>query len=527
MRRAMSCSLALAGCIVLVLATPVSAEKRGVTVEGKAAADYVAAQVGKSWAVVIGVDRYEKVEGLKYAVADAKAIADLFKARGFEVATLYDQQATFQNILTELGTKLVNRVSEHDRVVIFFAGHGETHKAKGGREMGYLLPVGGDLRNLAGTSMNMSMIRDLTDALPAKQVLFLVDVCYGGIAGGMRSPGKVTVDEPYLKMITRERGRQLITAGGKDQQALEDPGWGHSVFTYYLLQGLDKGLADLDGDGIIPASELHTYLKKRVYDAARLKHHQQVPEMWKLVADSGEFVFFTTARSTGKSAVAGGAGVLDLEAERQRFWEEHERLLADERAKLEAERQQRMEADRTRMEAERRQLEEERQKIERERKLAEERASLDAERRKLEEERKKIEEARVRPYEAPRQPNFSELLASGRWEICRQGSCHDATVRLSGSDLTIEVDWENGTEANFSGTLADSGITGTWKGWNYHKPTPPPFHYKRAPFAGRIGQDGRTLLIEIDGCRTTWPDGSTKGLGDYCGAPVMHLKRKD
>ncbi|MCI0564649.1 MAG: caspase family protein, partial [Nitrososphaera sp.] len=298
---------------------PAFSEKRGIKIDGKDPAEYVAMQYGKSYAVVIGIDKYQKVDGLKYAVADAKAMANVFKKHDFDVTTIYDQQATYQNILTELGTRLVNRVSENDRVVIYFAGHGETHKARGGREMGYLLPVAGEFNNLAGTAINMSMIRDLADALPAKQVLFLVDVCYGGIAGQMRSPGKMTVDENYVRMVTRERGRQLITAGGKGQQALEDPGWGHSVFTYYLLEGLGNGLADLDGDGIIPASELHIYLKKRVYEAARLKNHEQIPEMWKLIADSGEFVFFTGPKTVMTKSISDQSYPDILEQEHQRL----------------------------------------------------------------------------------------------------------------------------------------------------------------------------------------------------------------
>ena len=98
--------------------------------------------------------------------------------------------------------------------------------------------------------------------------------------------------ESYLRTITRERGRQLITAGGPDQQAMEGPEWGHSVFTYYLLEGLGKGLADENGDGIIPASELYGYLDTRVFGAAQLKGHTQRPELWALAAEKGEFVFF-------------------------------------------------------------------------------------------------------------------------------------------------------------------------------------------------------------------------------------------
>jgi hypothetical protein len=265
-----------------------------VVVDGKKPADYVAGRQGKAWAVVIGIDEYEKVPRLKYAVADARSVAALLEKQGFHVAALYDAQATRQAILSELGDKLVERVGEDDRVLVFFAGHGETRKVKSGKEMGYLLPVNGEQDSLAGTSLSMGLIRELSDALPSKHVLFLVDVCYGGVAGQQfRSLPPMT--EAYLKTITRERGRQLITAGGAEQQAMEGPEWGHSVFTHYLLEGLGKGLADLNDDGIVPASELYGYLDSRVFAAAQLKGHQQRPELWAMAAEKGEFVFIPRA----------------------------------------------------------------------------------------------------------------------------------------------------------------------------------------------------------------------------------------
>ncbi|MBI5410522.1 MAG: SUMF1/EgtB/PvdO family nonheme iron enzyme [Nitrospirae bacterium] len=295
--------LGMMGCGLGLLAASAWADTKGVKVEGKAPADYIAEQVGKSWAVVIGIDDYESIPQLRYAVADAKAVAETLRQRGYQVSELYNQRATKDAIEGELTDKLAGRVGEQDRVVIFFSGHGETKTFKGGKPQGYLLPVGAKKEELGRTGIDMGRIRSLADLLPSKHVLFLVDVCYGGIAGtAFKSPK--TYDADYLREITRERGRQLITAGGPGQEALEGPEWGHSVFTYYLLQGLNKGLADLDGDGIIPASELHTYLARRVFDAAKDKGHTQRPEMWKLATEPGEFVFFTTARGTGGGGLA-------------------------------------------------------------------------------------------------------------------------------------------------------------------------------------------------------------------------------
>lgn len=169
--------------------------------------------------------------------------------------------------------------------------------------MGYLLPVEARQTALSATAIDMGVIRTLAQALPAKQMLFLIDVCYGGIAGQrFRSLSPMTAE--YVRVITREKGRQLITAGGSDQQAIESPEWGHSAFTYFLLKGLGEGLADINGDGIIPTSELYSYLDQRVYAAAQLVGHTQRPELWRLSAEQGEFVFFPPSTSPEAEAAS-------------------------------------------------------------------------------------------------------------------------------------------------------------------------------------------------------------------------------
>jgi len=279
-----------------------AASERGVSVtgvDGKSPAEFVTERSGKAWAVVIGIDQYRNVPKLTYAATDAKSIAALLKEQGFDVVSLYDGAATRQAILHELGDRLPARVGEEDRIVIFYAGHGETRKFGGGTTMGYLLPVDGDASSLSATAIDMGLIQSLAQALPAKQILFLIDSCYGGIAG-QRFRSIAPMTEKYLRAITREKGRQLITAGGADQLAVEGSRWGHSAFTYYLLEGVGKGLADLNEDGIIPTSELYTYLDERVYEAAQLLGHTQRPQLWSLSSDKGEFVFIS--HTSGASA---------------------------------------------------------------------------------------------------------------------------------------------------------------------------------------------------------------------------------
>jgi len=220
----------------------------------------------ESWALVIGINAYQNVEPLNYALNDAIAVRDmLVNAYGFKednIRLIVNEEATKDNILAGF-SDILAKAKERDRVVVFFAGHGETYKLPSGGDMGYLIPVDGNLENLYLSSIPMKSIYDIADMSYAKHILYLVDACYGGLTLNTRGLKKEVTPE-YLKKMTRERGRQVITAGGKDEQVQERPEWGHSAFTRNLLKGLGDGLADENLDGVITGDELGGFIKNRV-----------------------------------------------------------------------------------------------------------------------------------------------------------------------------------------------------------------------------------------------------------------------
>jgi TolA-binding protein len=244
----------------------------------------------ESWAAIVGIDDYVNWQKLEYAANDASGVKDLliqkFNFKPDHVFTLLNGQATRQNILSLLGDKLGDpaMVQHEDRVFIFFAGHGATRKLASGRELGYIIPVDADLTDFEGTAIAMSNFQDISEAIPAKHVFFVMDSCYSGLAltrGGAELPS-----QNYLNEVARREARQMFTAGGADQQVADNGPNGHSVFTWTLLQGLD-GRADLNGDGVITATELATYVAPAV---SALSH--QTPVFGNLPGtEGGDFIF--------------------------------------------------------------------------------------------------------------------------------------------------------------------------------------------------------------------------------------------
>ena len=278
---------------LLLLASGLCAQQKGMRVLIKETGKDVEVY-DHSWALVIGINNYREWPRLDYAVDDAKSVREmLIDKYGFpasRITLLTDEEATLQNMKNALSA-IADKSDKNDRVLIYFSGHGQTLELKGGGQMGFLIPVEGSTKDnkLYATCLPMADVKTLSSLIPAKHILFLVDACYSGLAASTQR-GLPRETKLYLKQITAAKGRQIITAGGKGEESEENPEWGHGAFTYKLLEGLDKGLADQDGDGIITSTELAGYLKSRV---AQISHHKQTPQFKFLTDDEGEFVFIT------------------------------------------------------------------------------------------------------------------------------------------------------------------------------------------------------------------------------------------
>jgi tetratricopeptide (TPR) repeat protein len=243
-----------------------------------------------SWAAIIGIDDYVNWQKLQYAAHDAQGVKDLliqkYSFKPDHVFTLLNGEATRQNILSLLGDKLGDpkMVQREDRVLVFYAGHGATRKLASGRELGYIIPVDAGLTNYEGSAISMTNFQDISEAIPAKHLLFIMDSCYSGLA--LTRGGGMLPSQNYLNEISRREARQMFTAGGADQQVADNGPNGHSVFTWTLLQGLD-GRADLNGDGVITASELAAYVAPAV---SALSH--QTPAFGNMPGtEGGDFIF--------------------------------------------------------------------------------------------------------------------------------------------------------------------------------------------------------------------------------------------
>jgi uncharacterized caspase-like protein/peptidoglycan/xylan/chitin deacetylase (PgdA/CDA1 family) len=260
-----------------------------------------------SWAIVIGIDDYAKWPKLQYAARDAQAIREtLIQKFSFvpeHIVSLTNKEATRTGILAAFHDKLAHSgMKKNDRLFVFFAGHGATRQLSSGRELGYIIPVDSDPNQIATDAIPMTELQNIAESLTAKHAFFVMDACYSGL-GLTRGGGSGN----FLRDNAKRIGRQMLTAGGADQLVADGGPNGHSVFTWTLLQGL-AGKGDLNGDGIITATELAAYVAPAVAAVSR-----QTPAFGSLPgSEGGDFVFELAASDeflSGQSAQLSGDAI--------------------------------------------------------------------------------------------------------------------------------------------------------------------------------------------------------------------------
>ncbi len=175
-------------------------------------------------------------------------------------------------------------MKKNDRLFVFFAGHGATRQISSGRDLGYIVPVDSDPNQIATDAVPMTELQNIAESLTAKHALFVMDACYSGL--GLTRGGGGGNSSNFLRDNAKRTGRQMLTAGGADQLVADGGPNGHSVFTWTLLQAL-AGKGDLNGDGIITATELAAYVAPAVAAVSR-----QTPAFGSLPgSEGGDFIF--------------------------------------------------------------------------------------------------------------------------------------------------------------------------------------------------------------------------------------------
>lgn len=168
----------------------------------------------------------------------------------------------------------------NDLLLLYFSGHGILD------DQGHLfLAVKDTERNLLGaTGIAASFVtRELDLSFSHRQVLIL-DCCHSGaFARGTKSSASAVGARVGTGIAFQGNGsgRAVLTATDSTQYAWEGDrilgeATRESLFTHFLIEGLESGRADLDRNGEVTIDELYYY----VYDRMAQENPKQTPGKW-------------------------------------------------------------------------------------------------------------------------------------------------------------------------------------------------------------------------------------------------------
>ncbi|MDR3708668.1 MAG: caspase family protein [Capsulimonadaceae bacterium] len=238
------------------------------------------------YALVIGVTDYSVPMRLHVCGNDASHFASMIRSRfGFDNVVLMSDlpgtdpglRPTERNIKSALETMYDGIVPGKSEVIVYFSGHGMRAKDSAGIDTDWLLPEDFDRRDIAGSCINFSTIRERLDTLQPKRVFLVTDACRELMGKGILTGGfGESLREGHLGPEVAELHSCLPTETSLEGNPAD---FNESVFTHYLIRALsgDRDAAIQD-ENVITFDSLKEYVQFNVHSYAAKLNAVQTPD---------------------------------------------------------------------------------------------------------------------------------------------------------------------------------------------------------------------------------------------------------
>src|SRR5919202_779362 len=117
-----------------------------------------------------------------------------------------------------------------------------------------------------GTAIEARFVQEIMSDSRARRQVVILDCCFSGAFGeGLLAKDDSSVD---VRRQLGGKGRVILTSSTSTQYSFEQQGSDLSIYTRYLVEGIETGAADLDEDEVISVDELHEYASIKVQKAS-------------------------------------------------------------------------------------------------------------------------------------------------------------------------------------------------------------------------------------------------------------------
>ena len=228
-----------------------------------------------SFALVIGISRYQQNTAVEFADTSALAFAELanktFGVPKENIMTLIDNEATSGQLKAKFA--LIKELADkRGNLYIYFAGHG----VPGKDGSTYILPYDMTADGIhLEPNLKLDTIYAKLSALKVKNVFVFMDSCFSGKddKGGLLYRGVAPVLK-NKKTVIKDNKLTLMTAGKSTDFANDYREKGQRMFSYYLIKELSQGETNLN--------KVYPEIKSKVKRSSLMKGigYKQVPQIY-------------------------------------------------------------------------------------------------------------------------------------------------------------------------------------------------------------------------------------------------------
>ncbi|MBE9208661.1 caspase family protein [Nostoc sp. LEGE 06077] len=215
-------------------------------------------------ALLIGVSEY--TQGLNPLPAATKDVAAIQRV------LLHPEMGNFDNVqplinpeslaMQEAIENLFANRQRDDLVLLFFSGHGIKDSSGKLYFATRLTRKTSQGELVKASAVPASFVHDIMSNSRSRHQVIILDCCFSGAFAEnllAKDDGSINV-----KNQLGGEGRVVLTSSTSTQYSFEQKGTELSIYTQYLVEGIETGAADSNSDGAIAVDELHNYAKQRV-----------------------------------------------------------------------------------------------------------------------------------------------------------------------------------------------------------------------------------------------------------------------
>lgn len=243
----------------------------------------------KKKAMIVAVSKYDNgLQQLDFCENDGKGMYDVLTTHGYEI----DQKNLLMGHVNgiQMMDTILDFFNDHttrsnDIVLFYYSGHGVPD-----RNTVYLASSDTDPNFPAKRGFSFEELTTMMNSCISTKVVTILDSCYSGSARLGKGPSDAAMMATQLISKgggLQEEGKCILAASQSYQEAYGTKEGDHSIFTHYLIKGLNGDKEAVDSKGNVTPDTLGRY----VYDKVTSINPNQKPI--RKVEASGDIILAT------------------------------------------------------------------------------------------------------------------------------------------------------------------------------------------------------------------------------------------